>query len=335
VGSPRAGQWSAVASLAPVLTTPFTTLLGCSHPLQLAPMGRIGTPELAAAVTNAGGLGMLPGGDARATLEPMLDEVAAATRGSFGVNFLLPFLDPVAVDLAASRARLVEFFYGDPDSELVDRVHATGALAAWQIGSVGEARAAVEVGCDVVVAQGTEAGGHVRGGLALFPLLEQVLGSVGVPVVAAGGIATRRTVAAALAAGADAVRVGTRFAVAQESAAHLDYVEALLRAVGEDTVLTEAFGLDWPHAPHRVLRSCLETAETSDDAVVAVRDEDGREVPIELWDSTPPSTNVRGQVAAMALYAGEGVAAVQRVQPAAEIVRELVEGAETLLARLP
>jgi nitronate monooxygenase len=298
-------------------------------------MGRIGTPQLAAAVTNAGGLGMLPGGGARAALEPLLDEVRAATRGPFGVNFLLPFLDPDAVDAAASSARLVEFFYGDPDPDLVGRVHAAGALAAWQIGSVGEARAAIEAGCDVVVAQGTEAGGHVRGGLALFPLLEQVLGTVSVPVVAAGGIATGRTVAAALVAGADAVRVGTRFAVARESAAHPDYVEALLRAVGEDTVLTEAFGLDWPDAPHRVLRSCLEAAEASDDAVVGVRDEGGQEAPIERWDSTPPTTNVRGRVAAMALYAGEGVGAVQRVQPAAEIVRELVDEAETLLARLP
>jgi NAD(P)H-dependent flavin oxidoreductase YrpB (nitropropane dioxygenase family) len=296
-------------------------------------MGRIGTPELAAAVTNAGGLGMLPGGDARATLEPMLDEVAAATQGSFGVNFLLPFLDPEAIDLAASRARLVEFFYGDPDSELVDRVHAAGALAAWQIGSVDEAGAAVEAGCDVVVAQGTEAGGHVRGRLALFPLLEQVLGTVGVPVVAAGGISTGRTVAAALAAGADAVRVGTRFAAARESGAHPDYVEALIRAAGEDTVLTESFGLDWPDAPHRVLRSCLEAAEAGEDTF-AVRDEGGGETPIERWDSAPPSTNVRGRVAAMALYAGEGVGAVQRVQPAAEIVAELVGEAETLLARL-
>jgi nitronate monooxygenase len=297
-------------------------------------MGGIGTPQLAAAVTNAGGLGMLPGGEARAKLEPLLEEVVAGTSGPFGVNFLLPFLDPEAVEVAASSARLVEFFYGDPDPDLVGRVHAAGALAGWQIGSVGEARAAVEAGCDVVVAQGTEAGGHVRGGLALFPLLEQVLGTVGVPVVAAGGIATGRTVAAALAAGADAVRVGTRFTVARESAAHPDYVEALLRAVGEDTVLTEAFGLDWPDAPHRVLRSCLEAAQALNDAVVAVRDEGAREAPIARWDSTPPSTDVRGRIAAMALYAGEGVAAVQRVQPAAEIVRDLVEETETLLARL-
>ena len=266
----------------------------------------------------------------------MLDEVAAATQGSFGVNFLLPFLDPEAVDLAASRARLVEFFYGDPDSELVDRVHAAGALAAWQIGSVGEARAAVEAGCDVVVAQGTEAGGHVRGGLALFPLLEQVLGTVGVPVVAAGGIATGRTVAAALAAGADAVRVGTRFAAAQR----VGGAPGLRR--GAPPCGRRG------HRAHRGVRARLAaTPRTASSApawkrprrrtrhVVAVRDEGGREVPIERWDSTPPSTNVRGRVAAMALYAGEGVAAVQRVQPAAEIVRELVEEAETLLARLP
>ncbi|MGI8605577.1 MAG: NAD(P)H-dependent flavin oxidoreductase [Gaiellaceae bacterium] len=313
-----------------MLTTRFTTLLGCSHPLQLAPMGWIGTPQLAAAVTNAGGLGMLPGGEARATL---LDEVSAATQGPVGVNFLLPFLDLDAVDAAAASVRLVEFFYGDPDPGLVGRVHAAGALAAWQVGSAAEARAAVAAGCELVVVQGTEAGGHVRGRLALFPLLEQVLGTVGVPVVAAGGIATGRSVAAALAAGADAVRVGTRFAAARESAAHPDYVEALVGAVGEDTVLTEAFGLDWPDAPHRVLRSCVEAAAASDRAVVAVRREGGGDVPMERWSSTPPSADVVGEAAAMALYAGEGVAAVQRVEPAAEIVRMLVDEAETLLAR--
>jgi nitronate monooxygenase len=315
-----------------MLETRFTALLGCSLPVQLAGMGRIGTPQLAAAVTNAGGLGMLPGGTARAALEDLLEELGSLTSGPFGVNFLVPFLDIESVEAAAARAGLVEFFYAEPDARLVEHVHAGGSLAAWQVGSAVEARAAEEAGCDLVVAQGMEAGGHVRGRVRLFPLLEQVRDAVEVAVVAAGGIASGRDMAAALAAGADAVRVGTRFVAAIESAAHPRYVDALLRAGAGDTVLTEAFGHDWPHAPHRVLRSCVEAAKSATEEVVALAVEGDEEIPVERWSSTPPSANVRGRVEAMALYAGESVAAVTREQPAAEIVRELVVEAAALLA---
>src|SRR5207248_5682729 len=106
-------------------------------------------------------------------------------------------------------------------------VHAGKALAAWQVGSLEEAQAAVDAGCDFIVAQGVEAGGHVRGRISLLPLLDEVLPVVGIPVVAAGGIGTARAMAAALAAGASAVRVGTRFVAAVESEAHPHYKEAL------------------------------------------------------------------------------------------------------------
>jgi nitronate monooxygenase len=129
---------------------------------------------------------------------------------------------------AAKVARVVEFFYADPDPELVQIVHAGGALAAWAIGSREEALLAVEAGCDFIIAQGIEAGGHVRGTIGLLPLLGEVLDTVPVPVLAAGGIGTGRAMAAALAAGADGVRVGTRFAAAEEAGAHPRYVEALL-----------------------------------------------------------------------------------------------------------
>ena len=203
-----------------------------------------------------------------APAEQLAAGLDALPAGAIGVNFLVPFLqDREAVSVAAERVPLVDFFGGEPDADLVALVHAGGALAAWQVGSVQEARAAVAAGCDIVVAQGVEAGGHVRGTLGLLALLDLVLDAVDVPVVAAGGLATARSVAAVLAAGAAAARVGTRFIAtheALEAGAHRVYVDALLGARGEDTVLTEGFSVGWPSAPHRVLVSCVEAASASD-----------------------------------------------------------------------
>src|SRR5204863_4315258 len=143
--------------------------------------------------------------------------------------FLVPFLDRDAVAVAAARSRLVEFFWGEPDRALVESAHAGGARAAWQVGSADEARAARDAGCDIVVAQGVEAGGHVRGTTGLLPLLDIVLDATddAIPVVAAGGIATARTFAAVMATGASAARVGTRFVVTREANAHPRYLDAL------------------------------------------------------------------------------------------------------------
>src|SRR3954466_3644860 len=249
------------------MTSRFTEMVGCALPIQQAPMGGVASaPQLPVAVAAAGGMGMLS-----AVLQPaeqlvtVLDELPAA---AIGVNFLVPFLeDRDAVSVAAARMPLVDFFGGEPDPALVALVHAEGALAEWQVGSVEEARAAVAGGCDLVVAQGVEAGGHVRGTLGLLALLDLVLGAVEVPVVAAGGLPTARSVAAVLAAGAAAARVGTRFIAtheALEAGAHRVYVDALLKARDENTVLTQAFSVGWPPAPPRVLTSCVEAASASD-----------------------------------------------------------------------
>ena len=314
------------------MRTRFTDLVGCTAPIQLAAMPGIGTPALAAAVSNAGGLGvvglpLLPP-DAVAAL---LDDLRQRTARPFGANFLMPFLDRDGVAVAARAARVVEFFYGEPERALVDAAHAGGALVSWQVGGLREGCAAAEAGCDFIVAQGTEAGGHVRGRIGLLPLLGQLVDALPIPVLAAGGIATARDVAAALAAGAAGVRVGTRFVAAAESGAHPRYVEALLRATSEDTVLTEAFSVMWPHAPHRVLRACVEAAEGTTDAIVGETDWGGRTMPIPRLAVVAPTAQTRGAIDAMALYAGESVGAVRRVQPAADIVRELDEGAQRLL----
>jgi NAD(P)H-dependent flavin oxidoreductase YrpB (nitropropane dioxygenase family) len=305
--------------------TPFTELVGCAAPIQLAAMPGIATPALAAAVADAGGLGMIGA--------PMLPpdllartvaDLRARTGGAFGVNFLMPFLaDRAVVAIAAAGARVVEFFYGDPDAALVEIVHAGGALASWQVGSRREAIAAAAAGCDLIVAQGSEAGGHVRGTVGLLPLLAQVLDAVSVPVIAAGGIATARAVAAALAAGAGAVRVGTRFATSLESGAHPDYVARLLAATSEDTVLTEAFSEMWPNAPHRVLRSCVAAAEQLREPLAGEVEWAGQTMPIPRFGVFSPTVETRGRIDCMALYAGQSVGAVTRRESAAEIVRDL------------
>jgi NAD(P)H-dependent flavin oxidoreductase YrpB (nitropropane dioxygenase family) len=315
-----------------VLATRFTELVGCRVPIQLAGMGSIATPELAAAVTNAGGLGMIGVAllSARATAA-VLDRLASLARGPFGVNFLMPFLDRDALAAASSRVRVVEFFYGEPERELVEIAHRGGALVCWQVGSRAEALAAQSAGCDLVVAQGVEAGGHVRGTLARAEILEQVVSAVRVPVLAAGGIGTAADVAAALEAGADGVRVGTRFAAAEESGVHPKYREALVKANARDTVLTEAYSVGWPDAPHRVLKSAIAAAEASSDEVTGEIALGEHKVPIPRFGVLPPNRETTGRIDAMALYAGESVDAVKGKQSAAEIVAELAEGAERLL----
>lgn len=271
-------------------------------------MGGMTSPELAYAVARCGALGMLaPTGDPRVLVDQLRD---APIDGVIGVNFLVPFLDRRALEVAAPDAKLVEFFWGEPDAALVATVHEAGALASWQVGSALEARAAVDAGCDVVVAQGIEAGGHVRGTTALLPLLEDVRGVVDVPIVGAGGIGTRQAVGAAFAAGADAVRVGTRFVAAQESDAHPAYVESLIAASTDDTVFTTAFGDGWPDAPHRVLRSCIEAGE--------------RLGAQQSWNPLWPRRDDRGPIEARPMYAGTSVGGVHERQPAAEIIAELM-----------
>jgi NAD(P)H-dependent flavin oxidoreductase YrpB (nitropropane dioxygenase family) len=141
------------------------------------------------------------------------------------------------------------------------------ALASWQVGSVREAVSGEKAGCDFIIAQGIEAGGHLRGQLSLLPLLAGVLDAVSVPVLATGGIGTARSIAAVLQTGAAGVRMGTRFIAAAESNAHPEYVQALIAAGAEDTVLTTRFEVDCPMCPatHRVVRSALELAEALPD----------------------------------------------------------------------
>jgi NAD(P)H-dependent flavin oxidoreductase YrpB (nitropropane dioxygenase family) len=248
-----------------------------------------------------------------------------------------PTLAEESVAAAAARVRVVDFFYSNPDPALVDIVHRAGALACWQVGSLDEALAAVDAGCDFIIAQGAGAGGHVRGTVPLLPLLDEVLEAVDVPVLAAGGIGSGRAMAAVMAAGADGVRVGTRFIAAEEPEAHPIYVEALTAAQAQDTVITQAFNGDWPveYEAVRVLRSSLEAAQAFEGEIVGEYENPwtGERYTMRRLRCDTITKAATGNIEAMPHFAGEGVGSVKQVQTAAEIIEELVDEAETLLRR--
>ena len=304
-------------------------LLGCALPIQLAPMGSVSaTARLPLAVASAGGHAMYPGlGLPPAALEPVVDALAAAT-GAFGVNFIVPMMDPGSLELALQRAPYVDFFLADPDPALVGRVHAAGRVCGWQVESGEEARAAAAAGADVVIAKALESGGRKRiEGPALLPLLDAVLGAVDAPVIAAGGIATARGVAAAFAAGAEGVRCGTRFIAAAESDAHPAWVEAVIAAGATDAVVSDLFNEGLPEqGPHRVLRSSIAAAEALAGDEAGVLRIAGAEIPVPRYGAQPPTRQSTGAIEAWAMYAGQSAGAVTRIQPAAEILAELATG---------
>jgi nitronate monooxygenase len=298
--------------------------------------GGVARHELAAAVSEAGGLGTIGLLDAAS----LRDEVAAfreRTDRPLAVNLLLPFARPQHWE-AAERADAVVTFWGAPRRR-------TGRLWIHQCGSVAEALAARGAGADAVIAQGAEAGGHVRGTLPALELLEAARAALprDFPVLVAGGIADRSEVAQALEAGAVAAVLGTRFVASEESRAHPGYKRRLLAA--SDTVLTELFGLGWP-APHRVVRNAATERWLRNDprGPAAVRALNRALSPVlsrlpaglqagmgaaqrpgvPLLGPEPPlDDGPESLVDSGPLYAGETVARIADVRPAAAIVREL------------
>lgn len=306
--------------------TRFTQIVGCDIPIQLAGMPGVNTLELTAAVSNAGAFGMISGTHMSPEfLSKTLDDLKKRTSLPFGVNFLMPFLDRDCVKIASSKCKLVEFFYEDPDPGLIELVHKQGAIACWHVGSVNEAISAEKAGSDLIVAQGIQAGGHVRGDIKLLPLLSAVLEIVNIPVIASGGIATADDVRKVLDVGASAVRIGTRFVAAKESGAHPKYVQAVIDAGTDDTVLTERFSVGWPHAHHRVLKSCVDVVNSFKGDIVGERDLAGVKNPIPKGSIALPTKQTTGKIEAMALYASSSCEAVKEIKSAADIIDELTQ----------
>ena len=297
-------------------------------------MGVVVSAEMVSGVCNAGGLGMIPGTWVSAKrLTQQIRDVALATKRPFGVNLVLAENIEANLNVALDAGvRIISFFWGDP-APFIEKVHSAGALLLQTVGSAEEARRVVKLGVDIVVAQGVEAGGHVFGDVATMALVPAVVDAVhGVPVIAAGGIGDGRGVVAALALGAQAAWMGTRFLLAEESLIHPEYRRLLIEATEADTLRSKTFDGGWADAFHRCLIN-----DTSNSWVAAghppagSRPNEGKIVghhargtPIPIYDSFEPTISTTGDIGAMALYAGQSVAQAKRTQPVAEIVREIV-----------
>ena len=327
-----------------MLRTAFTDLLGIEWPIVQAGMGGVARAALAAAVSDAGGLGTIayPGMPPPMLCAEMRQARALTTR-PLAVNFLLPMFDPAAFATALEeRIEAVTFFWGDARPH-VAAAHAAGKKVGVQVGSADEAAAAADAGADFVIAQGVEAGGHVRGTTSTLVLVPSIVDRVRpLPVVAAGGIGDARGIVAVLAAGADAAVLGTRFMLTPEASVHPRYREALRGARPEDTVLTTLFDVEWPDAPHRVLRTpTVRTWEAAGRPPTGRRPGEGEQVatmrvgevaaPIARYSVVPPMADTDGDVDALCFYAGQSCGLAGEIESAGALVRRLAYEAVAII----
>jgi len=316
------------------LATAWSETAGLRAPILNAPMGGVAGGKLAAAVSGAGGLGMIGVGSAGS---PKTIETEACHPSEAGVNFGIGLIDwavradPALLEAAiAAQPVLVSVSFGD-DWSWVDQVRAAGIITATQVYDPVMARRAAGAGVEVLVARGAEGGGHGQPSIGTLALLEAVLDAVDVPVLAAGGIAAGRGLAAVLAAGGSGVWLGTAFAACPESLISDRARLALLRASGADTVVTRLFdvalGYPWPpEYPERVLRNDFTDRWSGHEAQVAL-DHDAH--------AALAAGIAAGDVALAPVNAGQGVGSLVESHSAAHIIEQLCLDASSLLRSWP
>src|ERR1044071_9292260 len=319
-----------------MIRTPICDLLDIGHPIALGGMGSATSPELVAAVSKAGGLGAL---GCHYLTPQQIEERAGAIRREtnkpFGLNFLL--FDTREDSFAAAlklRPAVMQFAWARPDQDLkafFDRAHEAGSKVTHMAGAVSEAVRAAKAGADVIIAQGTEGGGHV-GFMASMPLIPMIVDAVGpVPVLAAGGFADGRGLIAALALGAQGILLGTRFLALVESPLHPNFKQAIVDSDGHDTQLSEipdiAAGLVWPGAMIRSRRNRFierwagrEWALRRDQAAALERLRAARS---------------SGDIEEASLAMGQDAGLIRDIPPAGEVVTRTAERAEEMLRKKP
>jgi NAD(P)H-dependent flavin oxidoreductase YrpB (nitropropane dioxygenase family) len=332
------------------IRTPLCESLGIDVPIFSVGFGISATPELAAAVSNAGGCGVVGLGGFRP------DEIPAAvartrelTGRPFGGNVIIADLDEDGEESRAQVAASIEarvpvlvLFWGDP-APFVEAAHAAGVRLFVQVGSAGEAAEAAAAGVDAVIVQGVEAGGHVRATESIWTVLLAAVEAVGAtPVLASGGIGDGTAVARALELGAQGVSLGTRFVASEEAWIHDAYKQAVVASGAADTFLGDLFDVWWPDAPHRTLkRKTYAEWDAAGRPPAGKRPREGEPIGTlhRPWGSHPWPRYATGMLTPgfegdpdyAPMWAGESVDHVQAVQPAAEIVRELVRETEAAL----
>ena len=330
-----------------MLKTPLCDALGIEHPIFCAGIGAASGPALTAAVSNAGGCGVLGSASlAGKFVRAEIQRLKGLTNKPFGVNLVLPLLRKGQIEACLDeRVPVVVLFWGDPQPYVED-AHRRGIKVFVQVGSVSEAVAAATVGVDAIIAQGVEAGGHVKGTTSLTVLLPAIVDAVSpLPVIGSGGIADGRGLVAALSLGAQGVSMGTRFLASVEANAAKAYKDRVVAASAEDTVYTEQFDLGWANAPHRVLRtSAIERWERAgrppsgqrpdEGKVLGTMQTGGTTVDIPAYSAYMPEAEVSADIEQMALYAGQSCSLIDSIKPAAEIFADIVRDATHTVNRL-
>lgn len=332
------------------LRTPLCQELGIDYPIFSLGFGDGARPELVAAVSNAGGFGVLgAGGMDPELITQRIAGVRGLTSRPFGVNLIIheegeedrQFLTDQVAAVASGRVSALVLFWGDP-TPYVELAHRNGVKVFIQVGSVEEAQAAVSAGVDAVIVQGVEAGGHVIYTTYIWELLPATVEAIKpIPVLASGGIGAG--VARALSLGAQGVSLGTRFVASDEAWFHPAYKQCVVESVAKDTVRSELYDAWWPGAAHRTLRN-----KTYDEWEAAGRSPSGsrpgegtligtrtsingaaQDWPRYAVGAIPP--DFQGDFERVPMFAGESCTVVKEIKPAAEIVRDLVRDAEAAL----
>lgn len=307
------------------LRTRLTELLGIEHPIIQGGMAWTATAELAAAVSNAGGIGIIGAG--HMPTEILRGEIRRAkelTDKPFGVNLMLltPHIDELVEMVIEEGVHAVTTGAGNPGKYMAG-LKGAGIKVLTVVPSVALAKRMESIGADAVIGEGMEAGGHI-GELTTMVLTPQLVDAVSVPVIAAGGIADGRGIAAAFALGAEGVQVGTRFMCAEECTIHPDVKDQVLRAKDRDTVVT---GRSTGH-PVRVIKNKLSKQ-------IMELDRDNKPEEIEALGAGKLALAMRqGDVEMGSLMAGQAAAMVCEIQPAATIVSEMIGDAEKVMRGL-
>lgn len=310
------------------IETALTRLLGIQHPILLAPMGSAAGGKLAAAVTHAGGLGML--GSGYASEMAIARELTEAGNARVGIGFILWALDknPAALEVALdARPVAIMLSFGDP-RPYTGRIKAAGAKIICQVQTLEQARQAATAGADVIIAQGRDAGGHsgmTRGTIGLVPAVVDAVGSI--PVVAAGGIADGRGLAAALSLGASGVSMGTRFTATRESLWDQAMKEKAVASGGDQTAQTRVFdivrGAAWPAIyPGRALRNDFSDKWHGQEGAL-----EGQQKQVEASYLSSPANDFGQRV----VWAGESVDLVRDIPSAREVIERIVDQAASVL----
>ncbi|HEX7028928.1 MAG TPA: nitronate monooxygenase [Gammaproteobacteria bacterium] len=312
------------------LRTPVCDLLGCEYPILQAGMGGVARAELVSAVTAAGGYGFL--GMVREPPQRIADEIGKVreqTGKPFGVNIIPAATEPALLERQVEvclreKVHSVCLFW-DVDAKLIGRLREAGILVLHQVGGVADADDAWRAGAQILIAQGREAGGHVRGEQSVLTLTPQIVDATPLPVIASGGIVDGRQMAAVMMLGAQGIHCGTLFLATFESNAHDYHKRRVVQAKSEDTLHTTLFHINWPdHAPVRVIQNSVTRGE-HDSSRIIIGQEDER--PIYLFSTDSPLRETDGDLEAMALYAGQGVSAINAIVPARQRIEDLLRQA--------